>query len=568
MEAWEMVADLEFIEVASGEMITMDDESSGAWAYAPGGFDASGVELNVSKNWLSSYGTQIDDYSFQTYIHEIGHALGLGHQGSYNGSADYGEDNTFANDSWQMSVMSYFSQTENSAISASYANTITAMMADVLAIQNLYGAAGAGSATAGNTTWGQGSNLGNFLDAYFAGLVSGSFDSALYGGSSVAFTIADVGGVDVLNLAFTDADNRIDMVAESFSDVDGLIGNVGIARGTVLENLVLGAGDDTVTGNDAANRIESGAGDDSIEAGVGADRIFAGEGNDVVMAGLGVDVTFLNQGDDIYLATGNDMSADTIWGGYGDDSITADGGGDNLLGEWGRDTLVGGSGNDQLHGGDDDDSLVAGAGADTVWGGFGRDTVFLNQGNDRFNDNGQGGEAGRDTVWGGYGRDTIQGGNGDDVFYGEWGNDVIFGRKGNDSIYGGTNFDYLSGGAGDDLIYGGYGRDRVIMGLGDDRYVDTAQTSFYGDDTITGGSGADTFVFDAVMAEDVITDFELGVDVLEFSVALAAGRSTNALADLAELRAEGVLLSFGEGQSILLQGLTTSSGLADDIVIV
>jgi hypothetical protein len=37
----------------------------------------------------------IDSYSFQTYVHEIGHALGLGHGGPYNGSASYGLDNLY-----------------------------------------------------------------------------------------------------------------------------------------------------------------------------------------------------------------------------------------------------------------------------------------------------------------------------------------------------------------------------------------------------------------------------------------------------------------------------------------
>ncbi len=116
IDAWEMVADLDFVEVASGELITMDDESSGAYAYFPGGTPADGVELNISKDWINFYGTSIDSYSYQTFVHEIGHSLGLGHQGSYNGSATYGVDNTFSNDSWQISVMSYFSQSENTSI--------------------------------------------------------------------------------------------------------------------------------------------------------------------------------------------------------------------------------------------------------------------------------------------------------------------------------------------------------------------------------------------------------------------------------------------------------------------
>ena len=51
--------------------------------------------ITISSDWITTDGgandgkTGIDSYGYQTYIHEIGHALGLGHQGPYNGSASY-----------------------------------------------------------------------------------------------------------------------------------------------------------------------------------------------------------------------------------------------------------------------------------------------------------------------------------------------------------------------------------------------------------------------------------------------------------------------------------------------
>jgi predicted Zn-dependent protease len=37
--------------------------------------------VSVAQSWLNANGTSLGSYSMQTYIHEIGHALGLGHAG-------------------------------------------------------------------------------------------------------------------------------------------------------------------------------------------------------------------------------------------------------------------------------------------------------------------------------------------------------------------------------------------------------------------------------------------------------------------------------------------------------
>jgi hypothetical protein len=91
-------------------------------AYTSGIWSGSGViasqTVNISTDWITTDGgandgkTGIDSYGYQTYIHEIGHALGLGHQGPYNGSASYSTNAVYANDTWQYSIMSYFGEHE------------------------------------------------------------------------------------------------------------------------------------------------------------------------------------------------------------------------------------------------------------------------------------------------------------------------------------------------------------------------------------------------------------------------------------------------------------------------
>ncbi len=631
MEAWEMVANLTFREVPFGEMITVDNNSSGAFAYSPGGSGPDGVEMNVSSNWLTQNGTTLDSYSFQTFVHEFGHAIGLGHMGDYDGSATYGLNNLFQNDSWQTSVMSYFDQNDNTDINASYGYTMGPMMADVLAIQNLYGTPSASSPTAGDTTYGANTTLNNYIAEIFDWWATGTTTSRVTGNEMV-LNLYDRDGFDTLDLNFSNTSDRIDLRQETFSDALGMIGNISISRGTMIEALVAGSGNDTITGNDAGNRLEGRDGNDSIESGLGNDTVYgginndtigAGEGADRVWGGDGRDLVYLNQGDDIFYdnAQGGASGSDTVYTGLGNDTIEGGNGGDVFYGEDGNDVINGRLGDDTIYGGNQFDTISAGEGNDRVWGDNGQDLVFLNQGDDIFYDNAQGGELGRDTVYTGLGNDTVFGGNGDDRFFGEDGNDVINGGLGNDTIFGGGNFDTISAGEGNDVVYGDNGRDLVFLNQGDDLFNDNAQggelgrdtvfaglgndtvqggngdDQFYGEDgndlligrlgndtigggagndtidggagsdTLTGAAGVDTFIFaaaDAATGTDLVTDFLLGTDVFRMS-----GTSAGSVSVDYNTTANQVTVSVGGNDVAILRSGSDLSGFGvDDMVFV
>ncbi len=581
MESWANATGINFVETNNAGLADIafeNTDQSGAYSTSTysGGYIIQST-VNIPSWWYSGDEGELDNYSFQTYIHEVGHAIGLGHSGNYNGNATYGIDNDYLNDSWQASIMSYFSQTENTSISATYAYVVTPMMADHLAVHSLYGTPT--NVHLGDTVYGNNSTAGGYMDD----LADASVAHAM--------TIYDNGGIDTIDMSHSGATQVINLVAEVASNVRGATGNLFIARGVEIENAIGGSGSDTLNGNDLNNDLRGGAGADTLNGGDGDDTLGGGSGADELNGGAGVDTAdYADQtsGVGVHLAdnnawgsasgdsftsienvTGTDY-ADQITGTSGANVIEGGAGNDTLDGRQGADTLRGGAGNDTLNGGwgaqddildggDGDDILNGDAGNDTLIGGLGGDTYNGGDGLDTadFRDvdgggvgvnliagNGWGKAAGDsfnsvENIWGSLYNDKIVGTNDRNVLIGGGGHDNVDARGGNDVLYGGWGHDVLDGGAGNDYLNGGHYND-----------------------TYTGGDGADTFVFN--QHEDVITDYDADEgDRLQFDDALwGGGAKTDAeLLAYATVAGGDIVFDFGYGHTLTLEGTTDLDAL-------
>jgi serralysin len=478
MEAWEAVAKLTFNEVTSGAQITFDDASAGASAGATidGDGNILSASVNIGTQWLVDHGTQLGSYGFQTYLHELGHVLGLGHQGDYNLNATYGVDAGFANDSWQMSVMSYFSQTENTAITATEAEAVTTMMADVVAIQSIYGKATGVSLTGGATTYGVGHSLGTSWLGKIFDAQNGSGSSADVEAGPFAMTIYDRNGRDLIDFSNDTSDQVVNLTHETISDVYGATGNLIIARKATIEDYRAGSGDDEIYGNWVANEIDGNGGNDTIDGGRGADEINGGAGDDMLIGGR----------DDDWLDGG--AGADDLDGGRGTDWADYWGSSAGLTVDM-KNTA----------------SSTGEAAGDTF-------TSIENLRGSMFNDMLMG--TGQDNeIFGAQGNDVINGRNGADLIEGAGGRDNLLGSLGDDTLRGGDGADILNGGDDDDILTGGAGRDTIRFTEGADHLTDydgdllQFHTSLWGGGTKT---KAELLSYGSVQGNDVVFDFGSG----------------------------------------------------------
>ncbi|WP_282026887.1 M10 family metallopeptidase [Limimaricola cinnabarinus] len=250
MDAWEAVSNVTFKETGRTAVLTFEDGDSRAYALSEATLDGmiTRATINIGRNWIDDYGDSVDGYAFRTYMHEIGHVLGLGHAGPYNNNADF-DDAIFANDSWQLSVMSYLGQDENPNIEASRASNVMPMEADLIAIRDIWGTPRDHYAD-GNTVWGIGSTIDNYLGEMFRGMADPAASNA-YDQQPLTLYIEDHSGRDRIDFSHAGRDQHVDLREGRASSVLGFSNNMLLSEGTLIEEFVSGDGNDTLIGNGA-----------------------------------------------------------------------------------------------------------------------------------------------------------------------------------------------------------------------------------------------------------------------------------------------------------------------------
>lgn len=245
---------------------------------------------------------------FNSVMHETGHALGLKH--GHEADQSYALDPEF-NDN-EFSVMTYASYFGSNTQGASAAWVGSApqsyMMFDIAALQALYGANFSKVGTDATYTWDRvtGQQYINGVPAADTGVTDKGkiFSTVWTGGALTTYDLSNFDGDQVNDLR---AGRWLTFSKDQIADLNnmqpegtaqyqaqGNIYNSLLYQGdtrSLISNLITGAGNDTIIGNELSNtlianggndQIDGGAGDDIISGGAGADRVTFGSGNNVL----------------------------------------------------------------------------------------------------------------------------------------------------------------------------------------------------------------------------------------------------------------------------------------------
>ena len=278
--------DLDFVE-------TVTRENAAIEFYINDWTDANGSLLGLCTLW----GSQITAETYvksglslnsnrNTFVHEFGHALGLGEPGwdyrwnqydtamSYNPNI-YGDYRTsFAPEDWK-ALISLWGDEDFILVGDSNANALQAQFGELHA-DSIHGMAG------------------NDVLKGFRGqdtLLGGQGDDRIYGGY----------GGDYL---YGQSDNDTINACRGNDKIYAGRGSDEIYAGRGSDEIYAGRGSDKIYAGRGSDYIDAGFGNDFINGGQGADTIKAGDGEDFVKGGMGsneIDAGFDNNRDEIYV---------------------------------------------------------------------------------------------------------------------------------------------------------------------------------------------------------------------------------------------------------------------------
>ena len=526
-DLWSDVADIEFTEI-SGDADIDVTEGNDSRAYArtwTSGTEIARSDIFIDTNTYSWGDLETQGgYGFLSILHEVGHALGLGHTGNYNGSASYNNDAQWANDTHQTSVLSYFSAgnvgSDHRDESNQWQYSASPMLFDIVAIQSIYGADY--TTRNDNTTYGFNSNAGH--------------DQYDYSITEVPFAIWDGGGIDTIDVSGYSTDQTIYLTEGDFSSTGNMTNNLVIAYGAQIENAIGGSGDDSFFANNVDNNIDGGLGNDVIEYFYNVTDFAFNFISNSVVALTNIAQSFtdtLSNIENYIFADGSfsfselkenfetfesldDIGVKFYWNG-GDYNYTSNVSGNTNLnaaqigygGASGNVATIARDSNDitvtvhdnnapetlRLIGSAQADYIIINGTAPNIAGqihaGAGNDIIDIQiSGNHRIY-----AEGGDDIVTTLDGNDVILGGSGDDIITGGAGRDKLQGEGDNDTLHGGADSDWLYGDDGDDTLNGDSGADILRGGAGNDALNGGDDYDrLYGDegeDTLSGGAGND-----------------------------------------------------------------------------
>ena len=311
-----------------------------------------------------------------------------------------------------------------------------------------------------------------------------------------------------------------------------------LSSAITFENLIGGAGNDSLTGNTLGNTLTGNAGNDQLTGLGGSDTLAGGPGfdsygftsatsleNDVIIEAdnlLGDTISFGSLSIGVTL----DLSSTAVQPVHTNRTL-------QLSGTNAIESIIGGSGNDVLTGNAAPNGMTGGGGNDVLDGRGGNDGLFGQTGNDTYVFSpAAAGETDSIQEAAGEGADTIDFGLLTTVVTIDLSSTAVQFVHQNrslglssgqtiENIIGGTANDELTGNTLANTITGGPGDDTINGGGGNDLHY--------------GGTGNDTFVFDAVTSAEVdfVAEYSnQGTDTISFfslSIGVALGLNTNAI---------------------------------------